>query len=191
MRCFSPLTRIRSSRSSRDEWERASQHQSFSPLTRIRSSRRPLRMQATGGGDTCFSPLTRIRSSRRRRLTNLAGQCRPRFQSPDEDSIIPELVLAPSQYAGAYMFQSPDEDSIIPEKWSGQQLGQQADEGFSPLTRIRSSRRTSTKTGMSCPLVSFSPLTRIRSSRSRCAAEAEGYRSDGFSPLTRIRSSRS
>ena len=90
------------------------------------------------------------------------------FQSPDEDSIIPEGDghgdVRSEGIAG--LFQSPDEDSIIPE---------------CPTTHLDMVRE----------MVRFSPLTRIRSSRSKAVwIEVPEERHRGFSPLTRIRSSR-
>ena len=63
-----------------------------------------------------FSPLTRIRSSRRTTYLNMWDQIVEKFQSPDEDSIIPEATMRFMSIAWMSLFQSPDEDSIIPER---------------------------------------------------------------------------
>ena len=63
----------------------------FSPLTRIRSSRRNYYFAASEIPVYSFSPLTRIRSSRRDEGKEDGEEDGEVFQSPDEDSIIPEF----------------------------------------------------------------------------------------------------
>ena len=112
---FNPLARIHFSLTMGNQADQPGRLSRFNPLARIHFSLTNRPHPTITKPTSSFNPLARIHFSLTVGNTCKVTEIAPSFQSPGEDSLLPDATAPGIRVSCQCLFQSPGEDSLLPD----------------------------------------------------------------------------